>query len=191
MYPILNEEETHVVGTKAVLDQDILPAGENTPSRAWQLVPTSPFWCCFANACPKLTLCSCCTHGALISGLEHCLAQPSLQNAWHMCGKHACTRCSCLLSESAYKHLLCYAVPHKCTFWRAMCSCLNPTLLLTLDDNLLFRCTCIPGACSHSGWSVARHLCSRCEAPGGGTLLLMPLYKGLPVTAPHDSNAHL
>ena len=41
MYPILNEEETHVVGTKAVLDQDILPAGESTPCRAWQLVPTA------------------------------------------------------------------------------------------------------------------------------------------------------
>ena len=27
MMPILNEEETHVVGTRAVLDQDILPAG--------------------------------------------------------------------------------------------------------------------------------------------------------------------
>ena len=27
LQPILNEEETHVVGTRAVLDQDILPAG--------------------------------------------------------------------------------------------------------------------------------------------------------------------
>ena len=27
LQPILNEEETHVVGTRAVLEQDILPAG--------------------------------------------------------------------------------------------------------------------------------------------------------------------
>ena len=27
LQPILNEEETHVIGTRAVLEQDILPAG--------------------------------------------------------------------------------------------------------------------------------------------------------------------
>ena len=38
MHPILNEEETHVVGTRAVLHQDILPAGMRPDSTARQPV---------------------------------------------------------------------------------------------------------------------------------------------------------
>lgn len=38
MHPILNEEETHIVGTRAVLHQDILPAGMRSESTAMQPV---------------------------------------------------------------------------------------------------------------------------------------------------------
>ena len=38
MHPILNEEGTHIVGTRAVLHQDILPAGMRPESTAIQPV---------------------------------------------------------------------------------------------------------------------------------------------------------
>ena len=50
MQPILNAEETHVVGTRAILDQDILPAGMSpashlTPNATFLLtvIPRLPF----------------------------------------------------------------------------------------------------------------------------------------------------